>query len=498
MKSIKILKEAVNEKVNKKLFLTEISKKLKTILSQKFKKENPELTDEMIDFYVKGFERFKNSLHPEQRDITKYSCHDLEVLVDARIARRELKKASSKKSSETEYDEEDLNRLIYNKNGLKIFKAPTKDACIKYGQGLATWCISRAGGSNLFYNYRYNSNLTIYFILDSEMPRSDINMAMVILVEPYGGMRLADRTNSGRYSGHQTIPWDEILKKQPKLKGLEDLFKADPLTDEERKEYNRITNVRVGDNPYDTFGNWNDVEKWLEFKSPTLKDPQYANLIPELQKKYIALGFDLTPGMIQSSNNDVIKYYKKKKVEKIERAGLEQLSKEDVALLNHPSMSEYKEKLQPKLTEDLAKASGKHGSEVEITYPEGASGKYIALYGFDNLFQYLPKNIIKLAIDNKSDQPIELVIPEELGEFKNLQTLKFTKCLKTLPDSVGELQDLNFIILSDNPSLKSLPESMDRLENIHFINLQGSPAKLPPRLSEVMIDEGGGFYWMAD
>ena len=496
MKSINILKSYVTENVNKKLFLTEISKKLKLTLTKKFKKEKPDLTDEILNFYIDGFERFKNSLPAEQRDITKYTFDDLEHLVDARIARRELKKGGKK--VETDYDEEDLNRIIYDKNNLKILKGPSKDACIKYGQGHSTWCIARSGGSNLFYNYRYGNNLTIYFVVDSDKSKSDVNAALVILVDPHGDYRLADKTNSGRYSGHQEVPWSEILKKQPKLEGLEDFFKPNPLTDEEKKEYNRIRNVRVGSNPYDTFKSWNDVEKWMEFTSPNLSDEQYSNLLPELQKKYIALGFDLSPKMIKVSDSDVIKYYKKKKVEKIERSGLNNLTKEDIALLNHPSMIEYKEKLQPKLAQDLAKSSGKQSSEVEINYPDGDSGKYIALYGFGDLFDFLPKNLTKLAIDNRSDQDINLVVPDKLGEFKDLQTLVFKKCLSKLPDSVGQLKDLNFIILSDNPNLKELPQTMDQLENIHFINLTGTPAKLPPRLSQIMTDEGGGFYWTAE
>lgn len=495
MKSLDILKNVLVEKTSKKLHLTEISQKLKKTLAVKFKKEKPDLTDEMINFYIDNFERFKRGLEPDKRDITKYTFNELEQLVDARVARRELKKTSGKKVS-SEYDEEDTENLIYDDNNLKVLKGPTKDFCIKYGQGKASWCISRSGGSNLFYNYRYGSNLTIYFIIDEDMPSKDVNSAMVILVEPDGDMRLADRTNSGRYSGHSVIPWSEIISKQPKLEPLKSLFKPKPLTPEERAEYSRIKGARVGNNPYESLGrNWNDVEKWLEFNSPTLNDEQYRNLISPLQKKYIALGFDLTPGMITSSDDDVIKYYKKKKIEKIKKSNLSNLTKEDVALLNHPTMAQVKEELQPKFLADLGKSNK---NEIEINYPDADSGKYVALYGFDDVFEHLPDNLEKISISNKSDQKLSLDIPPIIGRYTDLISLQFSNCLRSLPNEIGNLSKLNFLVIPNNPELTELPASLSQLENIHFINLTGTPAELPPGLRERMNDEGGGFYWTVD
>ena len=495
MKSLDILKNVLVENTNKRLFLTEISKKLKLKLVQKFKKEKPNLSDEVFDLYIDGFERFKNSLPVDQRDITRYTFDELEHLVDARTARKELKKG---KRVKTEYDEEDTNNIIYDEDGLKIIKGPTKDACIKYGYGQATWCISRAGSGNLFYNYRFSNNLTIYFILDESKPKPDIDGGLVILVEPDGDVRLADRTNSGRYSGHQTVSWSEILKKQPKLQGLENLFEPKPLTPEEREEYNRLTRKRVGDNPYEELGkNWDEVEKWMEFNSPTLSDAQYSNLNTNLKKKYIALGFDLTGGQIRNSDEDVIKYYKKKKIEKISNSSLNSLSKEDVALLNHPTMSEYKAKLQPKFLQDLSK-SGSKGSEIEINYPEGDSAKYIMLYGFDDVFNHLPTSISKLTINNRSKDEVSLEVPPTLGKFTNLTALQFTNCLKSLPNEIGNLDKLNFLVIPNNPMLDSLPDTLGNLENLHFINLTNTPAKLPQSLASKMTDEGGGFYWVID
>lgn len=172
-----------------------------------------------------------------------------------------------------------------------IFNSTTKDQCIRLKHG-RSWCIGREGGSNLFYNYRLSNERTIYYVLDQDKPFSDLNFAVVILVDPYGGMALADGSNSGRYSGHGNIPWSEIVQKIPKLDGLKDVFKPKPLSDEEKKLHRDYRNRRVGNNPVEELGGENQVEMWMEINSPDLNDEQYKNLTPNLQKKYIVFRYD--------------------------------------------------------------------------------------------------------------------------------------------------------------------------------------------------------------
>jgi len=116
-----------------------------------------------------------------------------------------------------------------------------------------SWCTSRDGSSNLYYNYRLNNNLTLYYVINEDLPYSDTNFASVILVQTDGRKRLADGTNSGRYSGHDAIPWDDIVKKIPKLSGLESIFVPKPLTEEEKQTIDKVKNTRVGDNPTKSF-----------------------------------------------------------------------------------------------------------------------------------------------------------------------------------------------------------------------------------------------------
>jgi len=116
---------------------------------------------------------------------------------------------------------------------------------------------------------------------------------------------LADRSNSGRYGGSTNIPWSEIVSKVPKLEGLQKLFVPKPLTQEERTLINTVRNARVGENPMKSFNSPQEVEMWLEYNSPKLSDEQYAHLTPDLKKKYIALGMNLSSTMIKSSEPEV-------------------------------------------------------------------------------------------------------------------------------------------------------------------------------------------------
>jgi Leucine-rich repeat (LRR) protein len=140
----------------------------------------------------------------------------------------------------------------------------------------------------------------------------------------------------------------------------------------------------------------------------------------------------------------------------------------------------------------------KGGKKVEISYPNSSAGKYVALYGFEELFDNLPDDIEHLMINNTSQTPIGLDVPESLGRFKSLDALVLQNICKSLPDSIGNLQQLSFLSLPDNKQLVSLPESITGLENLSFVNLKGSnpSIKIPETLKEKMMDQGDGFYYV--
>ena len=165
-----------------------------------------------------------------------------------------------------------------------------------------------------------------------------------------------------------------------------------------------------------------------------------------------------------------------------------------VAFLNGPA-SELKEVFKGEFAKGLV-----HGStnRVEITIPSSRAGKYISLYGLEDLFYSLPKNIEHLLINNTTKDQLAFDVPDELGKFTNLEALLLINIVKSLPDSIGDLKELQFLTLSHNPSLDKLPETLADLPILSFITLKGANSNLviPPRLAEKLSAESDGFYYV--
>jgi hypothetical protein len=63
---------------------------------------------------------------------------------------------------------------------------------------------------------------------------------------------------------------------------------------------------------------------------------------------------------------------------------------------------EFKEIFKPEFAKGLLKSGS--SDVVDISYPDNAAGKFIALYGFEELFDSLPETIVRLLISNKSNE----------------------------------------------------------------------------------------------
>ena len=157
--------------------------------------------------------------------------------------------------------------------------------------------------------------------------------------------------------------------------------------------------------------------------------------------------------------------------------------------------SDLKEYFKPQFAKGLTTGGG---DIVEINYPDSASGKFIALYGFDELFDSLPDTITKLLITNKSQERIALEVPASIGRFKNLEALMLNNIAKTLPDTICQLKLLNFLALPSNKDLQSLPECIKELPELAFINLKdvNTNIKIPQGLKDRLEDEGMGFFYL--
>ena len=163
-----------------------------------------------------------------------------------------------------------------------------------------------------------------------------------------------------------------------------------------------------------------------------------------------------------------------------------------IAFLNGPG-AELKDIFKAEFAKGLVTPNTK---DVKITSSSSA-GRFISLYGFNELFESLPKDIESLSISNTSSENVAYDIPESLGEYTELTALLLNNNLKSLPESIGNCKNLEMLTLTNNPKLEKLPESIADFENLQFITLKGSNPNIiiPPKLAERLVDEGDGFYY---
>ncbi len=145
---------------------------------------------------------------------------------------------------------------------------------------------------------------------------------------------------------------------------------------------------------------------------------------------------------------------------------------------------ELKEVFKPEFMKGL---TGTEGTSVSVEYPRDSASKFITLYGFDEFFENLPDNLERLDFvkssgrfgsDDKSEVSLEL--PKSIGRFKNLNALHLEAILNKVPKEIGELKDLVFLSLPNNPNLTNIPKEISNLKNLQVINLKNSPnVKIP-------------------
>lgn len=468
-----------------------IQNKFPTLITKhaydKFRRERNDLTNEQILSYIERYIDLYDRLEPGTPPIMLMSFDDLEASLD------HLPDGDDTQPKKTD-DFADIE-TIYDKDNLYIFKPNGKEQCIRLAHG-RPWCTSRIGGGNLYYNYRLENNLTLYYVIDRDKPYDDLNFAVVILVDTYGGKRIADGKNmAGGFSGHRVENWRTISEKVPKLADKEYLFTPDPLTDREKGLLRKYKNISIQDDAVKELGSVEDAEFWLEISSPNLTNRPnvYINLPIELKKKYISLGMDLTGDMIKNSEPEVVKYYLARKIDSLRTKSLSQLTSADITLINMPTLKNLKEELKVKYAGQVTSGGD---SIVDIKYPNDDSSKYIALFGFDELFKNLPDTISYFTLVNKSTDTLNLDIPPSISKFKNLIALVLENCVRTLPEEIGQIDSLMFLTLQNNPNLVSLPESLADLDFLELISLSGSNpnVQIPERLRRKMMEEGDGFY----
>jgi hypothetical protein len=155
-----------------------------------------------------------------------------------------------------------------------------------------------------------------------------------------------------------------------------------------------------------------------------------------------------------------------------------------VGLLNGP-MSELKNFFKPEFAKGLVGTTGKHFVVDGLT--AGAVGKFISLYGLDDLIQSLPKTLESFSIKNgDQNNNVKIELPKEIGDFKDLKNIVMDNVsFKSIPESICQLKNLNFIAVMRNPELTTIPECIADLPRLMFLNVKDSPnVKIPRAILE--------------
>lgn len=164
-----------------------------------------------------------------------------------------------------------------------------------------------------------------------------------------------------------------------------------------------------------------------------------------------------------------------------------------VQLLNGP-MRELKEFFKP----EFAKGLTVGGEKLVIdSFSHGAIGKFIALYGLDDLIGSLPESLKEFQIQNRgnANNDVTITIPEEIGRFKDLNMILLDNCVTSIPESICTLPKLRFLALINNPELRTIPECIADLPNLYFLNLKGSTnVEVPEAIKAKGTDMGGGMW----
>ena len=166
-----------------------------------------------------------------------------------------------------------------------------------------------------------------------------------------------------------------------------------------------------------------------------------------------------------------------------------------VKYLNGP-MSELKDFFKPEFAEGLTVG----GEKLVIdSFSNGAIGKFIGLYGLDDLIDNLPSTLKEFQIQNRDKNDVTINIPESIGRFKDLTMILFDNCVEHIPDSICTLPKLRFLALINNQKLTEIPECVSDLPNLFFLNLKGSPnVRVPESVQAKGTDMGGGMWDLQD
>ena len=133
---------------------------------------------------------------------------------------------------------------------------------------------------------------------------------------------------------------------------------------------------------------------------------------------------------------------------------------------------------------------------VVDSFTSGPVGKFIGLYGLDELIESIPDTItIFTMVNTDKNLDVDVKIPESISRFKDLKSLILNNCVSSIPDSVCQLSKLNFITIMNCPKLQTVPECIADMPKLVMLNLGGSENVKVPEKIRMRAKEAEGTNW---
>jgi hypothetical protein len=156
-------------------------------------------------------------------------------------------------------------------------------------------------------------------------------------------------------------------------------------------------------------------------------------------------------------------------------------------------MSELKDFFKPMFFNQISKTSGNNFNIRSLS--DDFYSNFIGIYGLESVFDSIPNSVEQISI-NDTKGKFEIDIPSNISRFKNLTALTLNGVVRSIPDSICSLSELQFLVLTSNPKLKSLPDCIIDIDTLAVINVQGcSSIVVDPRIKEEYIELDNNYFY---
>ena len=270
-------------------------------------------SDAIIDSYLNTFNEFRkvnvNELFHDipNVSISKEKRNDISNYKDFKQLENVIDYVRGQRAPKQENVGSSFVAPIYENDGIVIYRGDNAQECIGIrGDDNASWCVAAKNG-NMYGQYRYKEKEpTFYFIKDKDSNNKSYNFFVIQV------------TNNGKYivtshanDGDKNMSWVEIVKLQPKLNELQNLFKNIPISEEEKGKYEYYSNqMTEGD-----FArlSYKDKKQCLDMVGYNIMNDNIFKELPDDLKNYW-IGFEngLTKNQFNmiKGNNQLVKRYK--------------------------------------------------------------------------------------------------------------------------------------------------------------------------------------------